>query len=99
MSAFQPYEPPTLLGTALRCLAAVIFVAAIVGLAINVGYLLALSSTFLTQADSVVPALAAALPYAASRSSDTRIVSQRLSPLATGGLPSGFFMAGLCTNK
>jgi hypothetical protein len=57
------------------------------------------SSTLLTHADRVSPALAAALPYAASRSSDTRIVSQRLSPLATGGLPSGFFMGALCTNK
>jgi hypothetical protein len=61
--------------------------------------LAARSSTLWTQADKVAPALPAAPVYAASRSSDTRIVSQRLSPLATGGLPSGFFMGGLCTNK
>ena len=64
--------------------------------------LLARSRTLLTQADSFSPAFAAAREYASSRSSDTRIVSQRLSPFSTGGLPLprfGAFMGLLCTNK
>jgi hypothetical protein len=53
-------------------------------------YRQARSSTRLTQADRLSCALAAALPYRARRSSDTRRVSQRRSPLAMGGLPLGF---------
>ena len=45
------------------------------------------SSTRLTQADSVPPALVAAFVYRVRRSSDTRIVSQRRSPFSTVGRP------------
>ena len=64
--------------------------------------LLARSRTLLTQADSFSPAFVAAREYASSRSSDTRIVSQRRSPFSTGGLPRGllgFSIGRLCTNK
>jgi hypothetical protein len=45
------------------------------------------SSTLFTQADRLSCALAAALPYRSSRSSDTRSVNQRRSPFSTGGRP------------
>jgi hypothetical protein len=63
-------------------------------------YRLDRSSTRLTQADRLSLALSAARWYLASRSSLTRIVSQRRSPFSTTGRPLGrFSMAGLCTNK
>jgi hypothetical protein len=61
--------------------------------------LAARSSAFFTQEDSVAPARAAAAPYASRRASETLIVSHLRSPFSTAGLPRGFFMAGLCTNK
>ena len=51
---------------------------------------LALSSERFTHGDSLSLALAAARSYRSKRPSDTRTVSQRLSPLSILGLPLGF---------
>lgn len=60
------------------------------------------SSTFLTQADRLAFAFAAAREYRSSRSLDARTVSQRSSGFSMGGLPLprfGAVMGGNCTNK
>jgi hypothetical protein len=60
------------------------------------------SSIRLTHADRVSCALSAARWYLDSRSSDTRIVSQRRSPFGTVGRPLPFLacsMGALCTHN
>jgi hypothetical protein len=52
-------------------------------------YRLALSSTFLIQADRARPAFRAAFSYWAFRSGLTRKPIQAVSPSSTGGLPRG----------
>jgi hypothetical protein len=61
--------------------------------------LAARSRTAFTQADRVSPLPLAASSYSVFLASLMRIVRYSLSPFWTGGLPSGFFMVGLCINK